>query len=815
MTQIQLLTDLPVVGGVLLVLGGAAAGWWLVWRETGDLPSPMRWLLPVLRAAAIALVMAMLLEPVLHHRQLLGEPSRLRVWIDASESMHETDATAASRYERSVALLLGGDIPRLETWADTTELAVSRWAGDAATPLWSSSPRAEIPPLPAAAEWSTDFFSAGTNLSVPLEAALASRRSTQNGPADSDAGRDPATGEPAAASREPILLFTDGRHTFGSSPLDLLATWPVERMPVMVVGMGASSPPARLTIRGVESPTQLFRTDRIEGVIELVDHVPPGEPFRVAIEVDRERLDGRPAGSSGGIATGRPLWSESLVSDGSGLRLLRFSFPVESAIEQLSTPASGPMSENVLRLPLPLKAVVHRTSEAPSAMEAETAGRAFSWLVGITTRRQRVLILDGRGRWETRYLRNALERDPTWSVDAYLVKPGESPRWFSQRAEPVAFPDSADAWLAYDLVVTGEIEPTASAAAALKVLPEVVERGGIGWIVIDGQRDTWGADGFVALRAMLPVERLPQTVAALNGREEAWRPAVSQAAVAVGAFQLGGDGLTSNDDVWAGLPGFRSVVPARVVPGGEALVEVSRDGQILPLVSSRMFGAGRVVHIAGDETWRWRYQVADRIHQRFWNQVARWAMRMPFAVRNDHVALDTGDVMVPFGQPISVRALLQHSRGTPQETVISRAVAIRDGAVVSTLELVADSELPGLVHGQWATLPPGRYTIRIEATGFSREALDLETIVDVVAPVTTEQIDVSRDDELLRRIAEAGGGAYVAEERVQELWDRMALEQTAQLVQSDTEVWQSGGWFAVVMLLLAAEWWLRKRAGLT
>ena len=45
MTQLQLLTDLPVVWPVIAVVAATSTAWWLASRETSDLASPARWLL--------------------------------------------------------------------------------------------------------------------------------------------------------------------------------------------------------------------------------------------------------------------------------------------------------------------------------------------------------------------------------------------------------------------------------------------------------------------------------------------------------------------------------------------------------------------------------------------------------------------------------------------------------------------------------------------------------------------------------------------------------------------------------------------------
>ncbi len=60
---------------------------------------------------------------------------------------------------------------------------------------------------------------------------------------------------------------------------------------------------------------------------------------------------------------------------------------------------------------------------------------------------------------------------------------------------------------------------------------------------------------------------------------------------------------------------------------------------------TRQFGAGRVFYSGTVETWRWRYKVADTYHQRFWNQIGRWVMRLPMSVQGQFVAIDSGKLV--------------------------------------------------------------------------------------------------------------------------------------------------------------------------
>ena len=802
MTQLQLLTDLPVAWPAIAVVAASAAAWWLTSRETHDLASPARWLLPSLRAAVVAVIVAMLLEPSLVHRAFVGEPSRLQVWLDGSASMQETDDADSkqprSRYQRSIDLIAGGDIPRLETWAGQGEAEVYRFAGEETSLLWRSVPTDAVPPLPPPASWSPEVWSAATSLSRPLRRA---------GPG-SDATEE-ASGDGSESRRQPQLIFSDGRHNQGPSPLELLTDWPQERSPVWVVGMGSSQPPPRMTIGSVTTPGELFRTDRLQGEIGLVDHRPAGEAWLLSVRLDASGLPS--ADDQGSHDVGPLLWSQQLISEGAGPRAVAFGCALEPVVERVLARSGrgGSAAVTTGTLAVPLLVEVEPMGEAA----ASWPGQTHRLLVGVTTRRQRVLLLDGRSRWETRYLRNALERDPRWEVDAFLVRPRQPPQWFAQQAEPRAFPATAEDWLDYDLVITGEIDARAEGVASLQLLREAVERGGTGWVVIDGHRDTWSHAEFARLREMLPVQR------GSGGRRAAgvasgWAAVVADEAADLGALQLGGGAAASNRQAWERLPELSSLVPVRLLPGGERLVDAVHAAARVPLITTRLYGGGRVVHLASDETWRWRYEQADVVHQRLWNQLARYAMRMPFAVRNDYAALDSGPVTVPLGQPVVVRALLKDSSGRLSDTPLVQAVAMREGKAVASLSLSADPAFPGLFRGQWNSLPAGTFTVRLEATGFPSEALALETSVQVVAPATPEQREITRDEALLRQIAEQTGGRYVPEEQAEKMWELIALESTGRVVETETKLWQSGWWLALAMGLLGAEWWLRKKAGL-
>ncbi|MBL8889940.1 MAG: carboxypeptidase regulatory-like domain-containing protein [Planctomycetaceae bacterium] len=795
MTEFHFLSSFPVGVGWLLVLVAAALGGFLYWREVYDFPAPYRWLLPTLRALAIALVVLMLLEPTLRYRYFEGTPTRLQVWVDGTQSMQETDSLETgnspqpTRYERALELLTQGDSPLLEQWADQGEVLLGRFGGEQTTSLWQSTieQRQELPK--DRSDWLLSEGAQPTSLSLIFQdQALTAKNNS------SKRDQELTTTSPQAVQplpNTPILLLTDGQHNSGPGPLGLLNQWPQESSPVFVVGMGAAEIPQRVTLTKWELPSRVFRSDLVQGTLQLQEGLTPGARYRVAIYHDT-----------------KVLWSTELTAAGDQQRSERFSFQLDEVVAQLE--AALPQAQRSTRIHVPLMAKAMSLAPGGTSSHQEPSSE-LSGVIGVTARKQRVLLLDSRSRWETRYIRNMLERDPSWELDAYLVKPGGSPKWFSNVVEEKPFPMKPEEFERYDLVVCGEIEPSSLSPEQMELLRHSIERGGTGWLVIDGQRGHWRQPMFSELQKILPISWLENSGSASERR---WQISPVGQALHANVLSLVNDAQEDNLAIWAKLPRLRRVVPTKPLPGSEVLATVEDSQDSIPLFVTRNYGAARIFYAASDETWRWRHENADLIHQRVWNQICRWTMREPFAVENDYLALDSGEAVYNTGQEIVIRARVKDSQGHPSTLPTIDALALADGKPVATAILELETELPGVYRGRMAGLPPGDYTIKLAIPGYATEVNSLHTSLRVEAPANPERLQVTRHDDLLREIAAATGGRYATEDQVDDLWRDLKLRYSSRIVEADHVLWQSYWWFVPILILVSLEWWLRKKVGL-
>ncbi len=113
-------------------------------------------------------------------------------------------------------------------------------------------------------------------------------------------------------------------------------------------------------------------------------------------------------------------------------------------------------------------------------------------------------------------------------------------------------------------------------------------------------------------------------------------------------------------EFWENLPTPPLAPMIEPQEGAEVWAEVvAGDQRRAPWLVTRLYGAGRVFYLSTDQTWRWRYKVADRFHARFWNQLLNAVMQPPYSASDDYVALGTDKIEYEEGQSSTIRARLQ------------------------------------------------------------------------------------------------------------------------------------------------------------
>ncbi len=664
------------------------------------------------------------------------------------------------RWKRVESILLGGPESLLENLDRQHRVELMAVSGREAKAVWA--PGKDGP---------------GRNLkALPLEPAGVSTDLS-----DGILGRVKEGGE----DRTVAVLFSDGQHNEGSSPLAMAQVLGGRKIPLHTIALGGAEHPYDLALLKVAGPETVFFKDRVRGEIILKDDMPAGRPFNLNIE------------GEGGV-----LWEKALVTEQVHRRTIPFDFPVQAIAERLSSRQDSDL--RVLSLPLRMKVTV-----TPAEGEKEKQNNEGELLVRAIMHRRRMLILEGRPRWEHRYLRNMFERDEQWEVSSVMADAGAGGGWTRGRAAG-QFPPDRESLFAFDLIVLGEVPRQHTRREEQEWIRDFVGKRGGALIAIDGARAHMAGYADTPLGPLLPVDWKADPP---GGKPSALRLTESGARAA--AFHLASEDGT-NRGIWAALPPPHGLVPSRALPGSETLLEAMVGERAFPAVVFRRYQGGRVLYAAFDESWRWRYEAGDRHHVRYWNQVAQWIMEAPFAVRDKFVSLDVGRLNYAVGETAEFRVRLRDAAGKPLERADAEAVLFKDGVKSATVKLTAVEDSGGLFRGKTGELAEGRYEVQVRAPELPEAEMKakVEFSTRPRERETGELDDPNCDEELLRQMSAQSGGEFFREEEADALASRLEPLSRERVIEADTMLWQSWWWFVPLVGILAAEWVVRKWKGM-
>ncbi len=668
---------------------------------------------------------------------------------------------AMPRAQRVQSLLLEGDPSgMLAKFATNYDVRLLVLDGDKANKIWQ--PSAKNPTLPGSLPQMTGEK---TDLSTGIKASV---------------------GELREGERGAVILFSDGQHNEGESPLEVAKILGARQMPIFTVGVGSQTRPRDLAIMRAEAPDSVFYQDRVRGQIFFKDDMPAGMPFELKVQ-DGDKV----------------LWQQQVISDGSQVRKVAFDFPIREAAE--ARLAAMPKADvQISGVPLDLKVTVSQVEG-----DREPANNSGSLRLRAVTQKRKVLIVDGRPRWETRYVRNLFERDEQWEVNAVIAGSKTGENGFPRGTKPEEFPNDPALLPTYDLLVFGEVPRALWKENELQWINDFVGKRGGAMIFIDGQRGTLKQYAGTPLVPLFPVE---WNDAPLNLDATA-KLALTERGAALAPFTLVSDKARSAE-TWGKLLPPHWLSGAVPLPGAEPLLLAEIGEKKAAAIVYRPFGAGKVLYHGFDESWRWRFEVGDQYHVRYWNQIANWIAELPFAVRDKFVSLDAGAAAYRPGESANIRVRLRDGSGKPVSNASVDAVLTRNGKKAATIRLSPDDNAGGLFHGKTAELEPGRYEVHVESAGIPASELKARTSFTVEPRDMGELTLLNINEELLRQVASTSGGQYVREENAGTLVDLLAPLSEGKVIETETALSKSYWWFVPLIGLFTLEWIIRKRVGM-
>ena len=569
-----------------------------------------------------------------------------------------------------------------------------------------------------------------------------------------------------------VVLLSDGDWNVGNSPVEAATRFRMKGIPVFTVGVGSKVPLPDLELVRMDAPT--FGVTKKQLRIPFVVRSTLGQDRDVSVTL-------------------------SVNDEATVTKVVR-------------VPAMSQAQENIVWTPPTPENYTLNLRITRDAEELIPENNEISAPISIREEQLKVLVIESYPRWEYRYLRNALERDPGVDVTCLLFHP-ELPQVGGGRTYIKRFPDEREL-SRFDVVFLGDvgIKEDQLTTEQTRELRKLVSAQASGIVFMPGRSGAHESLIPGPLADLYPVALDPATPQGVGSNVQGYF-----ALTASGQRSLLtrlGDTDEDNSEVWRKLPGFFWYTGVRRAKAGTETLAVhdqvaTASGRV-PLIVTKTYGTGKVLFMGTDSAWRWRHGVEDRYHYRFWSQVARWMAYRRQMAQSEAIRLFYAPDRPNVDDVLTLNANAIDNVGGPLDRGSVVVQAISPSGKTQTIRLQPGTEdLTGLFVGSFVPKEPGNY--RLIASS-SETGATVQTDLSVQGLNREQQGRLARFD-VLDEIAKITEGKLVAVSEVPSLLEYLAaLPEPAPTVHR-TRIWAHPLWAGILVFLLGVFWVARKMTG--
>lgn len=572
-----------------------------------------------------------------------------------------------------------------------------------------------------------------------------------------------------------VVMFSDGSWNTGSSPTEAAMGLRMRDVPVYAVTVGSENPLPDIEIASLDAPTF--------GVVR--------KPTRIPYTINST------------IPKDVPIVASLSSSDGGDEITSSIVIPANGSLQDAFTWKPQRTGEYTLTLTIP-----------KHDDEMITNNNTLSVPISIRKESLKVLVVESFPRWEYRYLRNALSRDPGVDVSCLLYHP-QLPKVGGGKDYIDKFPATQEELSKFDVIMLGDVgvgenQLTVEDCSRIKGL---VESQASGLIFMPGFRGRQFTLMQTDLADLYPVHLD-------DAQQRGWGSQVPS------QFQLTETGRESlltkladspeaNASVWRSLPGFQWYAPVLRSKAGSQVLAVhatdSNDTGRIPLLVTKTYGAGKILFMGTDGAWRWREGVEDKYHYRFWGQVARWMAYQRNMAGGDSMRLFYSPDRPKVGDTLSLNANVMTVSGEPLQKGTVNVQIIAPSGNTETIKLSPQNSEDqwGLFTGFFSPEENGDHQVIMTCR---ENGSTLETVISVQG-TEREKLGQAADLNVMSEIAKTTRGKMVRTadfgDMLKELSDLPDPEPRLRRIR----IWSHWGWAGSLILLLTIFWTGRKLVG--
>lgn len=578
-----------------------------------------------------------------------------------------------------------------------------------------------------------------------------------------------------------VLLFTDGAdltQEAGAISPDLLSLLAGLDAPVHTLQAGSNSMFKDLAISRVEAPDF--------GFIH--------QPVHIAATVNAASMGNKNVSLV--LRDGKNILATQIIELREGV--------TEYQVELEFTPTE--LKRGVYSLTLPL-----------FAGESIAVNNRRDFMVKIVRDRIRVLHLNGRPSWDSRFLREVLVNNPKVDLLSFFILRtlGDDVASPTSELSLIPFPTNllfSDYLNSFDLIVFQNFryEPFVD-RKYLSNIKEFVENGGAFMMVGGDLSFQSGGYEQTPIEEILPVRMQRQ---ASPFSQKAYHLKLRGTAHPI--LRLEKDNA-ANEKIWESLPELNGINTGLTL--GEGGLALADDGSGKetgnPVLVAGRKGKGHVLALATDSSWNWNFRRvgeggSGRYHHKFWNNAIAWLTGEP---ETGLVQLETDKERYREGEEVLIKLKVFNEDYSPAAHKTANLVLQSLSGEPQTHALETDDN--GEVSHQFFPGGEGFYNVQVEVQNKDEKLVE-ETRFGVFSDTLEFQKPLV-NESLLKRMAEATNGKYTVLGKNTLLSDLpFANPEIFEQSQSKTlSLWDNWWAYTLIVSLLLTDWFIRRKSGLS
>ena len=581
-----------------------------------------------------------------------------------------------------------------------------------------------------------------------------------------------AVGKFAGREVAGVLVLSDFISVKGKDPVESAKLYSDKNIPIHTINFGLPSPPD-IHVRKIIGPDVVFKGDRVPLRAQIESKGYNDRTVDITLKID---------------GTDQPAQQVKL-KDGVQFVELIFVPDQESGTVELEVSAASFNDET--------------TDKNNSSTHS----------VRILDEKIKVLYVEGIPRWEFRYLRWVLLRDPRLDVK-FLMTQGDPALAGSSPRHIGTLPTNKEDLFKYDLIIIGDVPSGYFSNEQIELMDELVKERGGSLMMLAGPiaaptsyKDTIIAD-------VLPVKiGAGSWNPVVNGTHPIVTPAgrLSQST----SLSLSDD---TTDRIWQKVNRMHQLPPLDGAKSG-ATILLSHSGSPegfdqYPLVAWHRYGTGKSLFVGTEDLWRMRLEVGDRYHARFWSQTIQFLTLSRLLGQNKQITIETDRSSFSEGDTVQIYANVLTESFEPvtdidQYTVLIEPKGSPDSSAEIQLSPVAGND--GLFSGSYVAGKDGFYVLKASPSDENRaNSPEFE-----VATVNPEDRETGARPDLGKQIADISGGKNINQREIQDFIESFSDEKPRESeVVIIEELWDKEILFLLVLLFAGTEWFFRRRENL-